>query len=252
MSQNEIISIIVPVYNVEKYLEETIESVLRQTIKNWELLLINDCSTDNSLLIMERYGQKDNRIIVIQQHTNQGAARARNRGLAEASGRYITFLDGDDIWKSEKLEKELLFLSDKKCAFVFSGYEFADEMGKGLGKVVRVPQSLTYKQALKNTTIFTSTVLFDTQKIKKELLQMPEVKSEDTATWWNILRQGYRAYGLDENLVLYRRSLGTLSSNKIEAIKRIWVLYRDVEKLSIPASFYNFILYALRAVLRRI
>ena len=138
------------------------------------------------------------------------------------------------------------------AGFVFSGYEFADEAGRGTGKVVRVPQRLCYREALKNTTIFTSTVLFDTEKIPRELIRMPLVKSEDTATWWNILRNGHTAYGLDENLVLYRRSTNTLSSNKIEAIRRIWNLYRRVEKLSLPYSMYNFVFYAARAVLRRV
>ena len=121
-----------------------------------------------------------------------------------------------------------------------------------MGKVVRVPETLEYKEALKNTTIFTSTVVFDTTRIDKELLNMPNVKSEDTALWWKILRNGYKAYGLDENLVFYRRPAVSLSSNKLVAIKRIWNLYRNVEKLSLPCSCYNFCFWAVRAVLRRV
>jgi len=121
-----------------------------------------------------------------------------------------------------------------------------------LGKVVKVPETLEYKEALRNTTIFTSTVMFDTQKIDKQLLNMPDVKSEDTALWWKILRSGYKAYGLDENLVYYRRPSVSLSSNKFIAIKRIWNLYRNVEKLSLPYSCYNFCFWAVRAVLRRV
>ena len=143
-------------------------------------------------------------------------------------------------------------MKEKQAAFVFSGYEFADEQAVGTGKIVKVPETINYKQALKNTTIFTSTVLFDRSKIDKELLLMPDVKSEDTATWWQILKTGIEAYGLNENLVLYRRSANTLSSNKFEAIKRIWYLYRKVEKLNIFSSCYNFIGYAVRAVLRRV
>ena len=146
----------------------------------------------------------------------------------------------------------LAFLEKEKAAFVFCGYEFADENGHGTGKVVRVPKTLTYHQALKNTTIFTSTVLFDMTALSMELLQMPLVKSEDTATWWKILRAGYQAHGLDENLVLYRRTAGTLSSDKLEAVRRIWFLYRKVEGLSVLYSMYNFIFYAIRAVLRRV
>ncbi|MBO5292280.1 MAG: glycosyltransferase family 2 protein [Lachnospiraceae bacterium] len=248
----EKVSIVVPVYNAEKYLEETVESVRRQTYENWELLLVDDCSSDKSAEVMKRLAERDARIRPVFQPQNGGAAKARNRGIREAEGGYIAFLDADDIWKPEKLEKELAFLREKDAAFVFSGYEFADEQARGLGKIVRVPERLTYRQALKNTTIFTSTVLLDVERLGKELIQMPDIKSEDTAAWWKILRNGYTAYGLNENLVYYRRSAGTLSANKLEAVKRIWRLYRQAEGLSMWYSFYNFCFYAVRAVLRRI
>ncbi len=246
------VSIIVPVYNAEEFLAETIAAVQRQKETDWELLLVDDCSTDGSRETIERCALEDDRIRLIAQMENAGAAAARNRGIEEAQGRYIAFLDADDLWKEERLSRELAFIQEKDAGFVFCGYEFADEKGIGTGKIVNVPETITYCQALKNTTIFTSTVLFDTEKIPKELIKMPLVKSEDTATWWNILRHGYKAYGLDENLVLYRRSAGTLSSNKLEAIRRIWYLYREVEGLGVVYSLYNFAFYAVRAVLRRI
>ncbi len=246
------ISIVIPVYNAAGFIKETILSVKNQTHTDWELLLVDDCSTDGSVTLMEEEAAHDPRIRVIRQPQNMGAAAARNRGVAEAKGRYLAYLDADDLWREERLALCLAFIEEKKVAFVFSGYEFADENGRGLGKIVHVPESLTYAQALKNTTIFTSTVLFDLEKISKDLVSMPRIKSEDTATWWRILRNGYVAYGLDRNLVLYRRSAGTLSSNKLEAIRRIWHLYRSAEHLSVPYSFYNFVFYALRAVLRRV
>lgn len=199
---------------------------------------------------MQRTG--DERIRLIRQPGNLGAAKARNRGLLEAKGRYIAYLDSDDLWVPEKLERELKFMQEKKAAFAFTGYEFADEQGKGTGKVVRVPQTLTYKQALKNTTIFTTTVMFDTKKIDKELLKMPIIKSEDTALWWKVLRCGYVAYGLDENLVKYRRVGQSLSSNKLEAVRRIWNLYRKAEGMSVLSSAWNFCFWAVRAVKRRV
>lgn len=246
------VSIIVPMYQAAAFLEETIESVRSQKEQDWELLLVDDCSSDGGPEIALQYGREDPRIRLLRQPENRGAAAARNRGLEEAAGRYIAFLDSDDLWKKDRLSAELAFMKVHQAGFVFSGYEFADESGKGTGRVVRAPEKLSYRQALKNTTIFTSTVLFDTHIIPKELLRMPLVKSEDTAAWWNILRHGYTAYGLDRNLVLYRRSAGTLSSDKIEAVRRIWNLYRRVEGLSLPYSMYNFIFYAVRAVLRRV
>lgn len=246
------VSIIVPVYNAAEYLEETVKSVCRQSYENWELLLVDDCSCDGSRELIQGLAAKDERIRPVFQTKNQGAAQARNAGIREAQGVYVAFLDADDIWKPQKLERELAFLKEKNAAFVFCGYEFADENAVGNGKIVRVPETLSYKQALGNTTIFTSTVLLDAKRLGKELIQMPDVKSEDTATWWKILRNGYTAYGLDENLVYYRRSAGTLSANKAEAVKRIWRLYRQTEGLSLPVSLYHFCFYAVRAVLRRI
>lgn len=251
---NELVSIIVPVYNAEKFIRETMDSVMAQTYSDWELLLVEDCSSDGSADTIEKYiaEKAESRIRLIRQPSNQGAARARNRGVLEASGRYIAYLDADDLWAPEKLEHELSFMEEKGAAFAFTGYEFADEHGVGLGKVVRVPETLEYRQALSNTTIFTTTVMFDTCKISKELLEMPVIKSEDTALWWKVLRAGYTAYGLDENLAKYRRAGRTLSSNKLEALRRIWNLYRRAEGMSVADSAGHFCLWAVRAVRRRL
>lgn len=251
---NELVSIIVPVYNARKFIRETMDSVMAQTYPSWELLLIEDVSTDGTAAVIEEYvrEKEEQRIRLIRQPENRGAARARNRGLEEAKGRYIAYLDADDLWEPEKLQHQLLFMEKNEAAFCFTGYEFADECGVGTGKVVRVPETLNYRQALGNTTIFTTTVMFDTEKIPKEMLEMPVMKSEDTALWWRILRNGYTAYGLDENLVRYRRPGKSLSSNKLEAIRRIWNLYRRAEGMSIPASVWHFCFWAFRAVKRRV
>ena len=234
----DLISIIVPVYNVENFIEETMDSVLAQTYADWELLLVEDCSNDNTVTLIRQYMERtgDSRIRLLRQPANMGAARARNRGLREAEGRYVSYLDADDLWVPQKLERELAFMKEKDAAFAFTGYEFADERGRGTGKVVHVPEMLTYKQALSNTTIFTTTVMFDTKKIPKEQLEMPVMKSEDTALWFKVLRSGIVAYGLDENLVKYRRAGRTLSSNKLEAIRRIWNLYRRAEGMNVISS----------------
>lgn len=248
------VSIITPVYNADKYIVEAIESVRAQTWQDWELLLVEDGSADNSWQTIREYCQKsgDRRIRLFRQPVNMGAAEARNRGVQEAEGRYIAYLDSDDKWMPDKLEKELSFMERTGAAFAFTGYEFAEESGLGTGRVVRVPEKLQYREALKNTTIFTTTVMFDTEKIDKALLEMPQIKSEDTALWWKVLRSGYAAFGLDENLALYRRPVKSLSSNKLEAIRRIWGLYRRAERLSVPSSMYYFCFWAVRAVKRRV
>lgn len=250
----EIISIIVPVYNAAEYIEHTIEQVRKQTLQNWELILVEDCSKDNTreILDIKINELQDQRIRVIYNASNEGAAGTRNTGLENARGRYIAFLDADDIWFPQKLELELEFMKNKKAGFVFTSYEFGDENGKGTGKIVHVPATLTYKKALSRTVIFTTTVLFDTTLVNKEWIKMPLVPSEDTAAWWQILRHGITAYGLDNVTAVYRRPAKSLSSDKGKAIKRIWYLYRKVEKLSLFASVISFIGWAFRATLRRI
>lgn len=244
------VSIIVPVYNAQNYIEKTVNSVLEQEYENWELLLVENGSSDNSVEVMKRYD--DSRIRLIVMEGNVGAANARNEGMKLAEGRYVSYLDADDLWQKNKLSLQLAFMKEKDAAFSFTGYEFGDENAVGTGKVVHVPVTLTYKQALSNTTIFTSTVMFDTHKIAKEQLYMPNVKSEDSALWFRVLRSGITAYGLNENLVIYRRPGKSLSSNKIEAMRRIWNLYRKQERLNFFYSAYLFVGWAFRAVKRRV
>lgn len=252
MKEEQLVSIIVPVYNSEKFINDTIQTVKEQMYKNWELLLVNDCSTDNSENIIEKYIKEDNRIKLINLEKNSGAAIARNTGIESSRGKYVAFLDSDDLWKKEKLSKQIKFMEENNYDFTFTGYEFADENGNRLEKIVNIPKQLNYKQALKNTTIFTSTVIFNVENLGKKLISMPNVRrGQDTATWWKVLKTGVIAYGLNETLSLYRRSSNTLSSNKIKALKRTWNLYRNVEKLSFFTSLYNFCWYCFNAVKRR-
>lgn len=247
---NELISIIIPVYNAEKYIENTIKNIKKQTYKKWEIILVNDKSTDKSKEIIEKYLCEQ--IKLIDLNKNSGPAIARNVGLEKAKGKYITFQDADDFWSLEKLEKQYNFMKTNNCAFSFTGYQFTDENGAKTGKKVNIPLKMNYEEALKNTTISTITVMFDITKINKELLKMPNVKNEDTATWWNILRHGYNAYGINEILAFYRRSEGTRSSNKFISIKNTWNLYRKQEGLSFFKSMHNFISYIKNAIKRRL
>ena len=272
----ELVSIIVPVYRAAAYIAETIAMVEAQTWQDWELILVDDCSPDNSAEVirntLRKQAGQDNAdrqscegvhtemftgaggqpVMLLQKQKNEGAARARNTGLDMAQGRYIAFLDADDVWYPEKLEREMRFMRQKEAGFVFTAYEFGDSQARPTGRVVHVPERLTYRQALSRTVIFTTTVLFDRKQIPDRLLRMPAVASEDTATWWQILREGYTAWGLNEVLAVYRRPAKSLSSNKAEAVRRIWNLYRRQEKLSVAASAGYFIMWAYRATKRRI
>lgn len=252
MKNNDLVSIIVPVYNSERFILATIKTVQEQTYSNWELILVNDGSSDNSRRMIEEKAKEDQRIKVINLGKNTGAATARNIGINIAKGKYIAFLDADDLWNKEKLKKQIKFMKEKDYAFSFTGYQFANEDGIPNGKKVFIPEKINYKQALKNTTICTITVMFNMNKLKKEDIEMTNVKSEDTATWWKVLKKVPYAYGINEILSYYRRYNNTKSSNKLRAIKQTWELYRKVEKFSLFYSAYNFCFYAINAVKRRI
>ncbi len=247
------VSIIVPVYNAAAYIENTIQMVSNQTYRDWELILVDDGSRDGSVQLIEKIIRRQRkRIRLIRNKGNKGAAAARNRGIDASSGRYIAFLDADDVWMKDKLEKQVAFMEQTGAAFSFHSYEFGDENANPTGKIVHVPKILNFKKALSRTIIFTTTVMFDTEKIDLGIIHMPQVPSEDTATWWRILKSGYLAYGLDENLAIYRRPGKSLSSNKIEALRRIWFLYRNIADLSILQSLFYFGGWAVRATLRRL
>ena len=250
--EQDLISIVIPVYNAGRYLTDTINSVQAQTCDNWELIFVDDKSTDNSAEIIAEYAKTDNRIKYSLLPENVGPALARNHGIDMAKGRYLCYQDADDLWHKHKLEKQLKFMKEKDCAFSFTGYEFADENGKPINKKVFVPETYTYSQAIKSTIISTITVMFDREKLSNEDLYMPNMGAEDSATWWKILKKVDCAYGLNEILSYYRRNKGTLSANKAVAAKRIWRLYRDLEKFSIPKSVFCFTCYALSAIKRRI
>lgn len=253
----KLVSIVVPMHNAKDYIKHTINAVLAQTYGQWELILVDDCSTDDTVEVVRGFvntlpQEQSSKIRMITLSENVGAANTRNAGTETAKGEYLCFLDADDLWLPTKLEKQVAFMQEKDVAFSFTNYEFGDAMAVPTGKVVHVPEQIVYRQALQNTTIFTSTVMFDVAKMGLTNLMMPDMKSEDSALWFKLLRTGMVAYGLQETLVIYRRPANSLSSNKVEAIRRIWNLYRKSEGLGVVYSAYNLCFWALRAVLRRI
>ena len=242
------VSVIVPVYNTSKYLDECINSIIKQTYKNLEIIFINDSSNDDSLEVISKY--KDKRIKIIDLKENKGVAVARNKGIEISTGDYICFLDSDDYWNLKKIEKQVKFMEKHNYTFIYSDYAF---LKNGVKKLVRVPSKIIYKEALKNTTIFTSTVMFNMKYLTKEDIYMPNLRrGQDTATWWNVLRKGITAYAINEVLAIYRiDNKNSLSSNKFSALKRTWNIYK-LQDLNIFQRLYYFMFYVLNAIKRRL
>ena len=246
-----LVSIITPVYNAERFLSETIKSVKEQTYKNWELLLVDDCSKDNSAKIIKEFKKHDDRIKYIKLEKNSGASISRNTGIKNAKGRFIAFVDSDDLWEPEKLEIQISYMLEKNLGFTFTSYRYMKENGVKTNKVAKAPFKINYNGLLKNTIIGCSTVVIDREIIGE--FEMPLVKrGQDTATWLQILRNEKYAYGIQKDLVNYRLVGDSLSSNKIKALKRTWNTYRNVEKLNIFKSSYVFCFYVYNAIKKRI
>lgn len=236
------VSIITPVYNSEKYIGETIKSVLSQTYYNWEMLIADDCSQDNTSDVIK--GFDDPRIKYFKLEENSGAAVARNKALEKAQGKYIAFLDADDMWKPQKLEKQLEFMIKNKVGFSFTSYEILKEIEN---KVIKVPEKLNYNQFMKNTIIGTLTVMINVD-IVGEVRLVNVKKDHDSMTWAKLLREGNFAYGLDESLAYYRKVEGSISNDKFKAAKNHWNNCRNIEKLSLPRCLYYFFFYGINAV----
>lgn len=250
---DDLVSIIIPVYNSEDFLAETLDSVLRQTYRNWELLLVDDCSTDASAEIIRNYMKMDDRIHYIHLTANSGAAVARNTGLHASSGRYITYLDADDLWYPTKLERQLAFLQENNVSFSCCAYDKIEQDGTPLHKIVYMPSTMNYHQLLQNTIIQTVGVIVDTKYVDPALLEMPNVRrGQDFATWLQILRNGILFHGQPEVLASYRRVTTSLSSNKFRAVKRTWNVYRNIEQLSLPYAGWCLMGYAYHACIKRI
>ena len=247
-----LISIVTPVYNAERFIAETIKSVQAQEYTNWELLLVNDQSTDNSQFIIEEFAIEDNRIKVINLAENSGAAVARNTGIAASKGQYIAFVDSDDAWDSDKLIRQIAFMQKGGIAFTYTDFRLVDEQGNVLKEKANVPLSLDYTGLLKNTAIACSTVMIDREQIGD--FRMPLVrKGQDTATWLQIMREtGIKAYGITLPLNSYRQVAGSISSDRIGALKRTWNTYYNLEKLPLPKASYYFASYVMNAILRRL
>lgn len=241
------VSIIIPTHNSSMFIKEAIESVINQTYKNLEIIIVDDHSTDDTLSMINSY--KDKRIKVFKLRNNKGVSYARNKGIDEATGDYLCFLDSDDYWYLDKIEKQVKFIKENDYTFIYSSYLYLKNKHTHIAKV---PSKITYKKALRNTTIFTSTVMFDLNKLDKKDIYMPNVKlGQDSLCWWRVLKKGITAYGMNDVLSVYRIRYDSLSSNKFRALKRTWNLYKFEDINFIKRIFY-FMGYMFNAIKRRL
>lgn len=242
----ELVSVITPNYNSEKYIRETIESVIRQTYQHWEMIIVDDGSRDNCISVINTY-LSDPRIKLYRQPVNQGPVAARNKGIEMALGRYIAFLDSDDAWAPEKLEKQVrLFETADNAAIVFADYDQMDESGNPLNKIITAPAIVTYASLLKTNYIGCLTAVYDQQLLGKRYFV--NHGHEDYILWLSILREGYSAYNTGEVLARYRKSQHSLSGNKLKAATWQWSIYRNVEKLNLFKSTWLFCSYFVHAL----
>jgi teichuronic acid biosynthesis glycosyltransferase TuaG len=250
-TEQPLVSVITPSYNSSRFIKETIKSVQAQTYDNWEMIIVDDKSTDNTITIIEEIKQEDNRIKLIQLSTNSGAAIARNTAIKKAKGRFIAFLDSDDLWLPTKLEQQTKFMLSNDYAFTFTNYRIMKENGKKTEIVAKVTKDIDYNGLLKNTIIGCLTVMLDTTKIDN--IEMVNIRTrQDFVLWLSILKRGFKAYGLNEELALYRKVEGSISSNKLKAAKRTWKVYREIEKINLFKSTWYFINYAYNASVKNL
>lgn len=240
MMQNDfgLISIIMAAYNTEKTIEQAINSVLSQTYTNFELLVVNDCSTDRTAELVKSIAAKDSRVRLISNVKNSGVSYTRKHGLEEAKGSWIAILDSDDAWAPKKLEKQIDLQRRTNADLLFTGSAFMDSDGQPIDWYLHAPAEVTYRQLLKQNVLSNSSAL-----VRKELYAkhyaIGDGMHEDFAIWLSILKEGKKAYGVDERLLIYRIAKSSKSGNKIKAAKMNWNTYRYVGLNLMEAIYYE-------------
>ena len=231
---NEIplVSVIMPAYNAAPFIEEAINSVISQTVKDWELLVIDDCSTDNTREIVEKIALHDSRVRLLVNEKNMGAAGSRNRGLDVFKGQYVALLDSDDYWYPQMLEKMIARTENTKADIIYCSYELVDEQGVKVCNDFLVPETTDFKQSIVRSVITCSTVLITADLASKNRFPV-NMYHEDIAMWFQILRDGGTACGVNEVLAAYRQRTGSKTSNKLKSAGRRWLIYRKHLKMPI-------------------
>lgn len=244
--ENQFVSIIMPAYNAEKTLTHAVTSVLEQTYGNFELLIIDDCSTDGTVALAEGFCRQDSRVKLLQNEANSGASCTRHHGVSQARGQWLAFLDSDDAWAAEKLEKQIALQKRSNADLVFTGSAFMDHNSTRKDWTLHVPETISYRKLLKQNLISNSSVL-----VRKALFLDCECLCgglhEDFVCWLRMLRSGAQARGIDEPLLIYRLSSTSKSGNKLKAAKMNWLAYRTAG-LSIPEAAYYMGFYAVNSL----
>lgn len=242
---------IMPAYNIAHFIEYSVASVLKQSFSHFELIVINDASSDETGEVADRLALSDSRIRVIHSSKNVGGACARNIGLKAARGRYVAFIDGDDLWHSQKLKRQMALMSYEGVQLVYTAIQKIDSGGQAFGSIQSVKPSVDYRTLLANPLIGCSTVLLDYDAVGRVL--MPDIrKRQDFAFWLQLLRSGAVARGINEPLTYYRVRPGSLSSNKVSAARYTWRVYRAIEKLPLWRAIPSFLSYVCYGFLKRL
>lgn len=244
-------SVILPAYNNEETIAQAIESVIAQTSPDWELLAVDDCSTDGTRAILDGYAEKDSRVRVLSNPVNSGAGPSRNLGIGASSGRYIAFLDADDSWHPEKLGRQVAFMKERGCAASFTYYR-RRASGEGLERrIIKAPAEVRYRQLLKSNWIPMSSAMYDRSRAP-ELRMRPLRRRQDYLFWLDLLSSGGAACCLPECLMTYTVRPQSVSSNKLASVLATWRLYRRELGLAYPAAAYYFANNLARAIMKRV
>ena len=246
--RDDLVSIITPAYRAAGVIDETIRSVIAQSYPDWEMLIADDCSPDDTREVIRRWERTDPRIRLVELPKNGGPAEARNAAIQHAQGRWLAFLDSDDLWLPKKLERQLAFHRANGAKLSFTAFRRISADGSETGRLIEVPNCLAYKDLLANTAIATSTVIIDAASTGT--IRMKKTYYDDFACWLEVLRSGGRARGLNEDLMRYRVMSASVSRNKRNSAMQVWRTYRDVERLSFLPSLYYFLSYGARGLLK--
>lgn len=233
-----LVSVIMPTYNCAKFIAETLDSIQAQTYENWEVIIVDDCSKDNTKEIVDEYIAKDTRIKYHCLETNSGAAVARTTAMKLAEGEYMAFCDSDDLWMPDKLEKQLAFMNENDYAFSCTAYEQIDEESKPKNRVIKTVKKTNYNRLLLDCPVGNSSVMYNVEKMGK--FEVPNIrKRNDDALWLQMLKKEKYIWGMPDVLMRYRIRSNSISSNKLSVIKYHWKLYREIEHLNVFRSAFH-------------